>query len=259
MLASSAAFACSRASSGVVSTYALRRGLTFSMRSIYARVSSVDETSRRRTAAAWSSADANGSIAVNGADSGCRVGRRGKGPLECARFFRRNRDQEAAARLCVAQHHLLQHCSVPPIDLIAVRIVVAAASTGKEVAFGELTDALEEWDRAQLGVGGAGESGKVADQPITGDVRGRGRARGDHGFGRLAVQHRHDLDHPPLEGRRAESTLDRSRDQPGAKRFGEEEDIAAARALVAYDAIRMDLADDGVTKLRLRIVDRVAA
>src|SRR5713226_7316091 len=146
MLASSAAFACSSASSGVVKTYALRRGLSFSMRSRYARVSSVEETSRRRTAAAWSSADANGSMAANGADSGDRVGRRGQGTLECGRVFRRDRDEEAAAGLCVAQHHLVQHCGIPPVDLVAIRIVVAAASAGKEVAFRELADALEEWD-----------------------------------------------------------------------------------------------------------------
>src|SRR5260370_16369197 len=105
------------------------------MRSRYARVSSVDETSRRRTGAAWSSADANGSMTVNGADSGGRVGRRGQGALEGGCVFRRNRHEQATAGLGVAQHHLVQHDHVPPIDLVAIRIVVAAASAGKKCAF----------------------------------------------------------------------------------------------------------------------------
>src|SRR5216684_6651625 len=118
MLASSAAFACSRASSGVVKTNALRRGLSLSMRSMYARVSSVDETSRRRTAAAWSSADANGSMAVNGADSRGCVGRRGQCPLEGAGIVAWNCDDEAAAGLRVAQHELVELGNAAPIDLI---------------------------------------------------------------------------------------------------------------------------------------------
>src|SRR5713226_2814833 len=254
MLASSAAFACSSASSGVARTNALRRGLSFSMRSRYARVSSVEETSRRRTAAAWSSADANGSIAVNGADSGGRVGRRRQGALECGRVFGRNRQKQPTARLGVAEHHLVQIRGVPPIDLVAIRIVVAAAAAGKEVAFRKLTDAVEEWDRAQIDVGASFEIGKVTDQAITGDVGGRGRAGGEHRLRCLAVEGQHDLDHPPLEGRRAEPALDGRRHQPGAERFGEEEDIAAVRALVADEAIRMDLTDHRITELRLRIV-----
>src|SRR5260370_26602334 len=133
------------------------------MRSRYARVSSVEETSRRRTGAAWSSADANGSMTVNGADSGGRIRRRGQGALEGGRVFNRNRHEQAAAGLRVAQHHLVQHCHVPPIDLVAIRIVVAAASAGKQVAFRKLTDAFEERDRAQLDVGASFEIGKVPD------------------------------------------------------------------------------------------------
>src|SRR5467141_1102651 len=117
------------------------------MRSRYARVSSVDETSRRRTAAAWSSADANGSISVNGADSGGRVGRGCKRALECSRVFRRNRNQEATAGLGVAQHHLVQLRDVPPIDLLAKGFVVAPAAAREEVPLRQLTYAVEKWDR----------------------------------------------------------------------------------------------------------------
>src|SRR5258708_27930825 len=99
MLAASAAFAWSRASSGVVRTNAFSLGLMRSIRSRYTRVSSVDETSRRRTAAAWSRADANGSMPVNGADSHARESR---GIL----FW--NGDEEAAAGLRVAEHELVE-------------------------------------------------------------------------------------------------------------------------------------------------------
>src|SRR4029077_6519274 len=156
MLASSAAFACSRASSGVVRTNALRRGLSFSMRWRYARVSSVEETSRRRTAAAWSSADANGSMAVNGADSAGRIARRGQRALERGRFVWRNRHQQPAARLGVAQHHLVEQRCVPPIDLVAIDIVVAAATAGKEVAFRQLKYSFEERDGVQFDVSASG-------------------------------------------------------------------------------------------------------
>src|SRR4029077_16230951 len=99
MLASSAAFACWRASSGVVRTNALSLGLMCSMRSRYARVSSVDETSRRRTAAAWSRADANGSMPVNGADSRAR---------ESGCALRWNGDEQATACLRFAEHELVE-------------------------------------------------------------------------------------------------------------------------------------------------------
>src|SRR5690242_17976049 len=135
MLASSAAFACSRASSGVVRTNALSLGLMRSMRSRYARVSSVDETSRRRTAAAWSRADANGSMPVNGADSRAR---------ESRRSLRWNGDQEAAAGLRITQHELVEFRDSVPVDLIAIGGEVAPASVRKQVAFGQVADAIHE-------------------------------------------------------------------------------------------------------------------
>src|SRR6266849_2196553 len=98
MLASSAAFACSRASSGVIKTNAFSLGLRRSIRSRWARVSSVAETSRRRTAAAWSRADANGSMPANGADSHAR---------ESREILFWNGDEEAAAGLRVAEHELV--------------------------------------------------------------------------------------------------------------------------------------------------------
>src|SRR3982074_2997098 len=117
MFAASAAFACSSASSGVIRTYAFKVGLKRSMRSRYARVSSIDETSRLRTAAAWSSADAKGSLPVNGADSDRGVGRRGKSALECRCVVRWDGDEKAAARLSVAQHQLVEFQDAPPPDL----------------------------------------------------------------------------------------------------------------------------------------------
>src|SRR5260370_29431299 len=107
MLASCAAFACSKASSGVVKTNALSLGLMRSMRSRHARVSSVDETSRRRTAAAWARADANGSMPVNGADSH---------PRESRGILFWNGDEEAAAGLRVAQHQLVELGDPVPLD-----------------------------------------------------------------------------------------------------------------------------------------------
>src|SRR3982075_2828175 len=108
MFAASAAFACSSASSGVIRTYAFRVGLKRSMRSRYARESSIDETSRLRTAAAWSSADAKGSMPVNGAASGRGVGRRGNSAPECRWVVGWDRDEQAGARLSVAQHQLVE-------------------------------------------------------------------------------------------------------------------------------------------------------
>src|SRR5713226_6479409 len=153
------------------------------MRSRYARVSSVDETSRRRTAAAWSSADANGSMAVNGADSRGCVGRRGQCPLEGAGIVAWNCDDEAAAGLRVAQHELVELGNAAPIDLIAIGSVVAPAPIGKEVALREIAHAIDEGNRSQRDVGASGEIGKVSDEPVSSDIRRRGRARSDHGLG----------------------------------------------------------------------------
>src|SRR5712691_10664213 len=147
MLASSAAFACSSASSGVIRTYALRRGLSFSMRSMYARVSSVDETSRRRTAAAWSSADANGSMAINGADSRAR---------ESGGTLRWDGDQEAAAGLRVAEHELVELGDVAPVDLIEICRVVSPASVGKQIPLRQVAHAIHERNRTKVDVGAAG-------------------------------------------------------------------------------------------------------
>src|ERR1700730_67443 len=188
MFASSASFACWSASSGVVRTYALRAGLKRSILSRYARVSSVEEISRRRTPAAWSSADANGSIAVNGADSDGSIGRGGHRALEHRRVLGWNRDQQAAARLRVAEHQLIDLRDVVPIDLVAIRVVIATASARKEIPLREVTHTIEERDRVQLDVGPAGEIREVADQPVAGDVRGCGRAGRDHRLGPLAVE-----------------------------------------------------------------------
>src|SRR3989442_5228520 len=133
MFASSAAFACSSASSGVLKTNAFSFGLKRSMRSRYARVSSVDETSRRRTAAAWSRADANRSMAVNGADSRAR---------ESGRALRRNRDQEAAARLRIAEHELVDLRYITPIDLVSIRGVIPPAPVWKQIPFGDVAHAV---------------------------------------------------------------------------------------------------------------------
>src|SRR5438445_8192170 len=134
MFASSADFACSRASSGVMRTKAFSRGLKRSIRSRYARVSSVEETSRRRTAAAWSSADANGSMAVNGADSRGRVVRRGQLALERVGPCGRDGHEQAAARLSVTEHHLVDPGGAAPVHLVVIRLVVAPAPRWEEVA-----------------------------------------------------------------------------------------------------------------------------
>src|SRR5258706_38176 len=250
MLAASAAFACSRASSGVVRTKALSLGLKRSMRSRYARVSSVEETSRRRTAAAWSRADANGSMAVNGADSHARESR---GAL----FW--NGDQEATAGLRVAEHELVELRDAAPVDLIAMGGEVAPASVGKKITLRQVAHALHEGNRAQVDVGAAGQVGEVANEPIPGDVGGRGGSGLEHRFRRAAVEGGHYLDGEPLQGRRTEAALDRRRHQSRAERFGEEEHVSRSRTIVADQTIRMHLADHRVPELRLGVVDRVSA
>src|SRR5260370_1183973 len=95
------------------------------MRSRYARVSSIEETSRRRTAAAWSRADANGSMPVNGPDSHARETRG-------VHFW--NGDQEAAAGLRVAEHELVDLRQLTPVDLIAIGGKVAPASVREQIA-----------------------------------------------------------------------------------------------------------------------------
>src|SRR5258708_1820606 len=250
MLAASAAFACSRASSGVVRTNALSLGLKRSMRSRYARVSSVDETSRRRTAAAWSRADANGSMPVNGADS--RAGE-SRGAL----FW--NGDEESAACLRVAKHELVELRDAAPVDLIAIGGEVAPASVRKQIAFRQVAHAIHERNRAQVDVGAAGQVGEVADEPIPGDVGGRGGSGLEHRFRRAAVEGGHDLDGETLQSRRTEAALDRRRHQSGAERFGEKEDVSRSRTIVPDQTIRMHLADHRVPELRLGGVDRVPA
>src|SRR5712692_2675551 len=109
---------------------ALSLGLNRSMRSRYARVSSVEETSRRRTAAAWSRADANGSMPANGADSHAR---------ESGGTLRWDGDQDAAA-----------------VDLIAICRVVSPASVGKQIPLRQVAHAIHERNRTKVDVGAAG-------------------------------------------------------------------------------------------------------
>src|SRR6185312_14938845 len=141
MLAESAARACSSASSGVVSTYALSLGFSRSMRCRYARVSSSDETSRRRTAAAWSSADANGSMPANGADSHRRIWGTDR-RLEIRCVLGRDGHQQSAAGLRVAEHQLLDLRGSAPIHLLTKGRVVAAAARRKEIALRQLAHSI---------------------------------------------------------------------------------------------------------------------
>src|SRR5258708_13566107 len=124
MLASSAALACSRASSGVVRTNALSLGLMRSMRSRYARVSSVDETSWRRTAAAWSRADANGSMPVNGADSHAR---------ESGGLVRWDGDQQPSPGLRAAEHDLVDPPRLTPAHPLAAVGLSPASSPPRHI------------------------------------------------------------------------------------------------------------------------------
>src|SRR5713226_6485188 len=151
---------------------------------------------------------------VNGADSGRRVACAGHRLLERGGILRWNGGEEATAGLRVAEQQLVEVGGATPIDLIAIRLVVAAASRGKEVALRQLANPLEEWDRAQVDVGAAGEIRQVSDEPVAGNVGGRGRARGDHRLRREAVEGRHDLDRLALERRRTEPSLDRRGHEP---------------------------------------------
>src|SRR5438105_3819360 len=105
----SAALACSRASSAVTRKYALRSGLSFSIRSRYIRVSSTELTSRRFKAPACSSADANGSIANNLANPDRRERAAGQRLFESPAGSSRQAHQQATAGLCVAKQQLVDH------------------------------------------------------------------------------------------------------------------------------------------------------
>src|SRR6185503_14855208 len=225
MLAESAARACSSASSGVVSTYALSLGFNRSMRCRYARVSSSDETSRRRTAAAWSSADANGSMPANGADSHSWIWSTDRG-FEVRRVLWRDGHQQPAAGLRVAQHQLLHLRGSAPLDLVAKGRVVAPTARRKKVALRQVVYAIQPRHAPQLDVRAAREVGQVTDEAVTGDVGGRRGFGLEHRPRGVSVERGHHLHGLPLDRRGAQAALDGGRDQPHAERFGQEQDIA---------------------------------
>src|SRR6266446_5583117 len=105
-------------------------------------------------------------MAVNGADSGCCVGRGGHGGLECRSVLGRNRGKDAAAGLGVAEHQLVELRDAAPIDLVAIGLVIAPASGRKEVALCELANPIEEWHRTDFDVGAPGQVAQVSDQSV---------------------------------------------------------------------------------------------
>src|SRR5438445_11650631 len=108
------------------------------------RVSSTELTSRRRIAAAWSRADANGSIAGHLPDTYSRIGSAGQRLLETAGLSRGHADEQAAAGLGVTEQELVEHVEAVPIDLFPVSLVVPPRPAGKEVFFRQLAETGQE-------------------------------------------------------------------------------------------------------------------
>src|SRR5438093_1943284 len=97
---------------------------------------SLDIRTRRLT----SGMDTDLAVVPHDADPGRRFHRN----LESIRVLPWDGDQQPAARLRVAEHHLVELVRPTPINLVAVGGVVAAAAVGKDVAFGQVPDALHE-------------------------------------------------------------------------------------------------------------------
>src|SRR5437879_11572812 len=92
----------------------------------------------------------------------------------------RNRDQQAAAGLRIAEHQLVEVGDASPIDLVAIRLVVAPASIRKEVPLREVAYPFEERHGLEVDVSTARDVGEMPDQSISGDVRSRSRSPGQH-------------------------------------------------------------------------------
>src|SRR2546430_5170783 len=97
---------------------------------------SLDIRTRRLT----SGMDADLAVVPHDADPGRRFHRN----LESMRVLPWDGDQQPAARLRVAEHHLVELVRPTPINLVAVGGVVAAAAVGENVVFGQGPDALHE-------------------------------------------------------------------------------------------------------------------
>src|SRR5207248_6048535 len=121
---------------------------------------------------------------------------------------------------------LLALAETAPLDAVAKCGVVATAPVGEEVAFGEVADTLHEGHGVEVDVRATAQVGEVADEAVTGDVCRRARPDLDHELGGFAVEPGHHRDRFGLEVGWTETALDRGRDEAGAERFGEEQDVA---------------------------------
>src|SRR5207247_10822379 len=61
--------------------------------------------------------------------------------------MRRNRDEQPAAGLRVAQHQLIDLGQPAPLDGVSIRAMVTTAARRKDVQVGELADAVQERHR----------------------------------------------------------------------------------------------------------------
>ena len=99
----------------------------------------------------------------------------------------------------------------------------------------------------------------MPDEAVARDVCRRARADLDHELGGFAVEPGHHRDRFGLEVGWAQASLDGGRHEAGAEGLGEKQNVAANGAGVADRLLRVDLADDRVAELRLRVVDGVTA
>ena len=128
--------------------------------------------------------------------------------LECTCACRRDGHEQAAARLRVTEHHLVDLGSATPVHLLAIRLVVAPAAGREQVALRQVAHAFEERNRTKVDVRATFQVGEVTDQPVTGDISRRGRACGDHRLGGQPIEGRHHGNRCAFEGRRAQPALD---------------------------------------------------
>ncbi len=121
----------------------------------------------------------------------------------------------------------------------------------------------EEWDTSgvdfERDVGGESHLAGMAKEAEAGDVGAGVDGETGERFGGGAVEGEHGGDGGIDVLRSGEAALEGGADDAGSDLFGEQEDVVGASAGVGPDAIGVDRAGDGITKLDVFVVDAVAA
>jgi hypothetical protein len=173
-----------------------------------------------------------------------------------------HRDQHSTRGLGVGEHQSLGLAELPPIDMRIVEAPIRLRAARDASLRRELACDRQIRDRARVQIGlhaaALQHPVQVTEQAVSGHIGRRIRACFVHRQSRPTVQRRHDRDDVFFAPLGQEIALERGREDAGAERLRQHQDIPGPRPRIRDDAVAVHAAGRHQTVLRFWVVDRVA-